>query len=524
MNRVIYFSTRSDDRPVIVGAGLAGLATALALAPLPCTILSAAPLGDATSTGWAQGGIAAAVAPNDTPALHTADTIAAGDGLCDPDAVARIIQAGPAAIAQLAGYGARFDRAPDGTLLTGLEAAHRRHRIVHATGDGTGREVLRALIEAARNTPSIHILEHTTARHLLRDAEGRIAGIVIEDTRTKARTTLPTSRVVIATGGLGGLYAHTTNPLTSTGTGVALAARAGATLSDLEFVQFHPTAIDAGRDPMPLASEAIRGEGAHLIDETGRRFMLDHAPANGQAELAPRDIVARAIAAHRAAGHSTFLDARTCLGPRFATRFPNIDAICREAGIDPATMPIPIRPAAHYAMGGIATDANGRTDIEGLWAAGEAASTGLHGANRLASNSLLEAAVTAATIAADLAGTQPATRRATPAPTLAPSGTAAAIRPLMSQGFGVVRDEPGMRQAATGLLALEATHTTDPDALLTALLIAASALTRHESRGAHARSDIQTHASTATRTRLTLTAARDLLRPYAPAQQTRRHA
>ena len=501
--------------PVIVGAGLAGLATALALAPLPCIVLSPASLGADTSTGWAQGGIAACVGSDDDASLHAADTLAAGDGLCDAASVARIVGAGPAAIARLAELGAGFDRDASGVLLTGLEAAHSRRRIVHAAGDGTGREVLRALIARARAAGSITIIEHAAARRLVLDGERRVAGVMIE-TPSGLRT-LTASRVVIATGGMGGLFAHTTNPLASVGAGVALAARAGATLADLEFIQFHPTAIDAGRDPMPLASEAIRGEGAFLADETGRRFMLDCEAANGRAELAPRDVVARAIAAELGSGHRVFLDARACLGSRFAARFPGIDALCRDAGIDAATMPIPVRPAAHYAMGGIATDASGRTDVDGLWAVGEAAATGLHGANRLASNSLLEAAVVAAAVAADLAATPSVRRRAIQPARPVPRRGAAAIRPVMSRGFGVVRDEAGMREAAAALLALQGT--VDEDAHLAALLVAAAALARRESRGAHCRSDFPLRSATAVRSRVTLDQAMTFLAELVPSRK-----
>ncbi len=499
MTQIVPFT----GSPVIIGAGLAGLSTALALAPMPCTVLSAASLGEATSTGWAQGGIAAAVGPDDDAANHAADTMAAGDGLCDPTVVARIVGAGPGAIARLAEQGTEFDRDADGMLLTGLEAAHGRRRIVHATGDGTGREILRALVARVRATPSIRIVEHAAARRLLLDGEGRIAGVLF-DTPAGARTLL-TSRVLIATGGMGGLFTHTTNPLSSLGTGVALAARAGATLSDLEFIQFHPTAMDVGRDPMPLASEAIRGEGATLIDETGHRVMLDCAEAQGRAELAPRDVVSRAITASLASGRRVFLDARGSLGPRFAARFPGIDALCRDAGLDPSTTPIPVRPAAHYAMGGIATDAHGRTDVEGLWAAGEAAATGLHGANRLARTSLLEAAVLGAAVAAALAATPSAKRRPASIPRLPPPGRADAIRPIMSRGFGVVRDSAGMCGAAADLLALRGRA--DDDALLAALLVAASALARCESRGAHARLDFPHRSGTPARSRITLATA-----------------
>ena len=475
--------------PVIIGAGLAGLAVALSLAPRPVTVLAAAPLGTGASTAWAQGGIAAAMGADDTAALHLADTLAAGDGLCDAAASGSILAEAAAAIARLRDWGVVFDAAAAGTLRLGLEAAHSRHRIVHAEGDGTGRVVLAALVARVRAAPQIRVVENARAREILRDAEGRVAGVRAD--AGGASLILPAAAVVIATGGMGALFAETTNPLGATGTGIALAGRLGARLAGLEFVQFHPTAIDAGRDPMPLASEAVRGEGAVLIDETGRRFMTE-----GAAELSPRDVVARAIAAEYARGHRVFLDARAALGARFGARFPSVAALCQAAGIDPATTPIPVRPAAHYAMGGIVTDAAGATDVEGLYACGEAAWTGLHGANRLASNSLLEAAVMAPRVAAAIMRAPARTPRlGRVAPDLAPAGRADRIRPIMSRGFGVLRDEAGMTAAAAALLALEGVAGVDADALAVACAVAAAALARRESRGAHARTDHPGHAA-----------------------------
>ncbi len=502
--------------PVIVGAGLAGLATALSLAPRRCIVLTASPLGTGAATAWAQGGIAAAIGPDDEASLHLADTLAAGDGLCDAEAAGRIIAEGSRAIGRLTDWGVRFDLDRAGRPVLGLEAAHGRHRIVHADGDGTGREVLRALVARVRATPSIEVLDGARGRQILRDAEGRIAGIVIE--RADGSTQLlRTSAVVIATGGLGGLYTHTTNPLGAVGGGLALAAEAGASFAELEFVQFHPTAIDGGRDPMPLASEALRGEGAILIDEAGRRFMLGDAAADGRAELAPRDIVARAIAARLAEGSRVFLDARDALGARFASRFPSIHALCREGGIDPAIEPIPVRPAAHYAMGGIVVDADGRGTVEGLWACGEAAATGLHGANRLASNSLLEAAVMGARVGQALAAMPdaPVGRVGRVPPLPRRTGDASLIRPIMARGFGVLRDEAGMGDAATDILDLAGRADIDRSALVAARLVAASALLRRESRGAHARRDVPERDVSAIRRTLTLADADAVLLPHA---------
>ena len=318
--------------PVIIGGGLAGLMTALRLAPRPVILLAKTPLAQGAASAWAQGGVAAAVGEGDDPALHAADTLAAGDGLSDPAVAARIAAAAPAAIAELQRYGVAFDRDAQGRFALGLEAAHGRRRIVHVTGDGTGAAIMRALVAAVAATPSITVVEGLEARRLLVDDRG-ISGVLAAGPWSACL--LPTRRVVLATGGLGGLYAHTTNPLGAIGQGVALAARAGAALGDMEFVQFHPTALAVGLDPMPLVSEAVRGEGAVLVDETGERFMA----GKGRAELEPRDVVSRAVAAHIAAGHRVFLDARRGAGcglrgplPRHRRALPG----CRHRSRDPA--------------------------------------------------------------------------------------------------------------------------------------------------------------------------------------------
>ena len=310
--------------------------------------------------------------------------------------VQRFTEAAPGAIEALVRLGVGFDYEAGGGLALGLEAAHSRRRIVHAGGDATGREIMRALVAAARRTRSIEILEGVEARRLL-VADNRVRGVVAVGARGAA--ILASDRIVIATGGVGGLYEFSTNPRGSFGQGLALAAHAGAEMADLEFVQFHPTALDGPARPAPLVSEAVRGEGAILIDETGERFMAGVAGA----ELAPRDVVARAIWRRLGEGHRVYLDARGAPGERFATRFPLIAELCAQAGIDPAREPIPVRPAAHYHMGGVAVDAEGRSSIAGLWVCGEAARTGLHGANRLASNSLSEAAVFARLVATSVA-------------------------------------------------------------------------------------------------------------------------
>ncbi|MHB1064452.1 MAG: L-aspartate oxidase [Georgenia sp.] len=499
----------SAAAPVLVGAGLAGLLTALHLAPVPCVVLTTGHLAELSSSDLAQGGIAAALGAGDSPLLHALDTLHAGAGLSEPAAVERITAAAPDAIAHLTTLGARFDRTPGGTYALGLEGAHSRRRVAHAGGDATGHELLRAAVAAARATHSVTILEHTRAVRVLTSG-GRVYGVVVE--HDGARRVLTTDRVVLATGGIGGLFAHTTNPTGSRGQGLALAARAGARLRDLEMVQFHPTALDVGLDPMPLVSEAVRGDGAHLVRADGSRLLGD--------DLAPRDIVARAIFAELHRGGRVFLDARDALGERFADHFPTVAAACRAAGIDPARDPIPVRPAAHYHMGGVAVDGGGRTSVPGLWAVGEVASTGLHGANRLASNSLLEAAVCARWVAEGLAATPAGSRDATPSaedhiailaagehivtPTagdriatpvpgprdLTPSASgpgehraarpaprsAGDVRALMTHAVGVLRDGEHLPAAP-------------PDATLVALLVATAALRREESRGAHTRTD-----------------------------------
>jgi L-aspartate oxidase len=471
-----------EARPLIVGGGVAGLMMALKLAPEPCVLLSKAPLGNETSTILAQGGIAASVGADDDPALHIADTLAAGDGLCVAPVVERIIRAGPAAIADLERFGVGFDRGADGRLALGLEAAHRRKRIVHAGGDATGREIIRALTEAVRATSSISAIEGLAARRLCVE-DSAIAGLLAYG--PSGPILLRTNRVVIATGGIGGLFVHGTNPAGSSGQGLALAARVGAELADLEFVQFHPTALDTAGFPLPLVSEAVRGEGAILVDEHGVRFMAD-VP---RAELAPRDIVARTVWRHRAEGHRIFLDARRARSLDFPARFPAVTALCRAAGIDPAKEPIPVCPAAHYHMGGIKVDLEGRTSIEGLWACGETACTGLHGANRLASNSLLEAVVCAGFAADGVKTTTTARRPIGSIEKISPRSDAGPVRRILSRAAGVLRDGDDLRCAAAELYPLAASDGAASDAAIVGLMIVVAAMRREESRGAHYRTD-----------------------------------
>jgi len=460
-----------NGTPVIVGAGAAGLMAALFLAPRPVTLLCAGAFGTGTASGWAQGGIAAAIGEDDSPALHAADTIAAGGGLCDAQAVARIIEQAPWAIGYLRELGARFGEAGDGRLQLGLEAAHQRRRIVHAA-DATGAEIMRVLQQAVRRTPSITVIEHAKVEELaVRD--GLVCGLHA-NTR-HGRLSIATSQVILATGGAGGLFADTTNPLGAIGSGVALAVRAGATLRDMEFMQFHPTALGCGLDPMPLVSEAVRGEGAVFVDAAFNPFMQG-------GDLAARDVVARAVAAKMAAGSAVFLDARRVP----ADKFPKMFAACKAYNIDPARDPVPVRPAAHYHMGGIAVDASCESNIRGLFACGEVASTGLHGANRLASNSLLEAMVSGRIAAQACAGREifgapmPAMQKRVDESPALPM-----IRKICTEYLGISRNAQGLTAAMTRLAPLAATS----DAAVVAWLMARAAWQRRESRGAHFRTD-----------------------------------
>ena len=500
---------------VIVGGGLAGLFCALKLAPRPVTVISAAPLGQGASTAWAQGGIAAAVAQGDSPEAHAADTIAVGAGLVDERVALGIAREAAARIEDLLAYGVPFDRDLEGRLAVGREAAHSARRIVHVRGDMAGAAIIAALTAAVRQTPSIRLVEGFVAERLLTDA-GAVRGLQIRKANDAlaASLTIPARAVVLATGGIGHLYAVTTNPAEASGLGLAIAARAGAVIADPEFVQFHPTAIMAGRDPAPLATEALRGEGATLINAAGERFMKTIHPL---AELAPRDIVARGVFAEIAAGRGAFLDARRALGPRFAKEFPTVHASCVSAGIDPATQPIPIAPAAHYHMGGIAVDSSGRTSLKGLWAGGEVSSTGAHGANRLASNSLLEAVVYAARIAEDILGQRMGPVRpvaAIPEPNaLTPRLVESSLRAMMASHVGVVRDSEHLAKAVRMFADIERNTTSIAlrNMATTALLVAASAWSRRESRGAHYRADYPAEVRTlARRTMTTLPEARDV--------------
>ncbi|MCG7521371.1 L-aspartate oxidase [Ruegeria sp. Ofav3-42] len=483
---------------VIVGSGIAGLVAALEMAPQPVVLITRAGLGQECSSAWAQGGIAAALEADDSPAQHLADTLRAGDGLCDETVASGILSEAQEAIALLESYGVRFDRTADGVFSLGREAAHSHRRILHVGGDRTGSSITSTLTRAVPQCPSITCLTDINAQRLV-TTDGHITGIQLQ--KNDYAEVLRTAQVIIATGGCGGLYDASTNPSGNFGQGVMMAARAGAALRDMEFMQFHPTALDTPQTPMALVSEAVRGEGAILIDQTGRRFM---AQVPG-AELAPRDVVARAVHQIISRGGRAFLDARATIGSDFAQNFPGIHALCAISGVDPARDPIPIRPVAHYHMGGIATDKDGRSTLHGLWAIGECAATGLHGANRLASNSLLETVVMGRRAARDVAGRGMRTLPTAPKSDLLPDNDLGPVRPVVSKYLGVVRNEMGLRCAISKLLPLVETYGRGSDPALVALAIAVFANLRCESRGGHYRSDFPDPSSQSQSYLMTLT-------------------
>ncbi|WNM29331.1 L-aspartate oxidase [Streptomyces sp. Li-HN-5-11] len=507
---------------VVVGSGVAGLTAALRCeaAGLSTVVVTKARLDDG-STRWAQGGIAAALGEGDTPEQHLDDTLVAGAGLCDEEAVRILVTEGPDAVRRLISTGAHFDTDDEGDIHLTREGGHHRRRIAHAGGDATGAEVSRALVEAV-HARGLRTIENALVLDLLTDAEGRTAGVtlhVMGEGQHDGVGAVYAPAVVLATGGMGQVFSATTNPSVSTGDGVALALRAGAEVSDLEFVQFHPTVLFLGPDAegqQPLVSEAVRGEGARLVDADGVRFMVGQ---HELAELAPRDIVAKGILRRmleQGAEHM-YLDARHFGADMWEHRFPTILAACRANGIDPLTDLIPIAPAAHYASGGVRTDAHGRTTVPGLYACGEVACTGVHGANRLASNSLLEGLVYAERIAADIASARgdsglharvpaPVPNPEKPAHPLLAAEARFAIQRIMTEGAGVLRSAESLGKAAEQLQRLHSEardaleqngKTAEPgvdtweatNLMCVARVLVAAARLREETRGCHWRED-----------------------------------
>jgi L-aspartate oxidase len=481
-------------RFLVVGSGVAGLHTAWRASEQGDVLLLTKRSLFESATAYAQGGIAAALGAGDSPELHRRDTLAAGAALCDAEAVHVLVEEGPARVRELHAAGADFDLDPGGRFLLGREAAHSTNRIVHAHGDQTGAEVARTLIARVKESPRIKVIEKGRVLDLIvhRDqCAGVRASLAGKATEVIADVT------VLATGGCGQVYRYTTNPVVATGDGFALAHRAGVTLADMEFVQFHPTALDTPENPLQLISEAVRGEGAVLVNDRGERFMVKR---HRLAELAPRDVVARGIFREQRRGHRVFLDARK-LGPRFAKRFPGIFAICTARGIDPRRDLIPVTPAAHYMMGGIVTDLCGRSSMERLYAVGEVARTGVHGANRLASNSLLEGLVFAERVARDLvsASELPAVPKpgSWDVPRLTDRGAAQvaadSVRAAMWQYAGISRTAKGLRAGLEALAEIERRlpegATEELNLVQTGRLIAEAALLRKESRGGHYRAD-----------------------------------
>ena len=480
---------------LIIGSGIAALRAAAALegAGDVLVLTKAGPLSG--NTGYAQGGIAAAVGPGDTPARHLADTMAAGDGLCDERAVTVLVEDGPRYVRELMDWGAAFDRGPDGAPELGLEAAHSARRVLHAR-DATGREIGRALWDRVSRIENVRIHAHARAVSLIVEG-GRCAGVAFLE-NNGARATARARCTLLATGGAGHVFSETTNPPVATGDGVAMAYRAGAGVADLEFVQFHPTALKMPGQPRFLLSEALRGEGARLVNMSGDAFMTRYDPAG---DLAPRDRVARGLVREaQRTGGEIFLTLDR-LDPAFVhARFPLISEACRRAGLDLATDRIPVGPAAHYVMGGVVTDVDGQTTMPGLFAAGEVACTGVHGANRLASNSLLEGLVFGARAGLAMRGPGVSSavghalvRGRDRAPVERPIAevtpaviTAAEARTLMWEHAGLFRTADGLRIA---LARLGATTPDEDTSVSVGRLIAAAALRREESRGGHFRLD-----------------------------------
>ena len=475
---------------LIVGAGLAGLYLALKLSEggREVFVLASQRSKTGAASAWAQGGIAAALHPDDRWQDHAADTVAAGDGLVDPDIADILAREGPGRVRDLLAMGVPFDRDMDGNFLLGLEAAHSRPRVAKVKGDTAGQHIVATLMKQVRARDGITGLIGWRAESLLLDARGEVAGVLARRD-DGSLLGVEADVTVLATGGVGGLFEVTTNPRTARGDALGMAGVVGTVMRDMEFVQFHPTAIDIGRDPAPLATEALRGDGAVLVDPDGERFMPRYHP---DAELAPRDDVARAIFAEIQAGRQPYLDAREAVGHHFPEEFPTVFRACMDAGIDPRSQPIPVAPAVHYHMGGIGTDDRGRSSLPGLFAIGECAATGVHGANRLASNSLLEAVVFAGRASEYLLESAlPARRSETirPQPWLSMTAdVTTTLRRSMTRYCGVRRNADGLN-TLIGIIDGLIADVGRANPLVAARLIASAALAREESRGGHFRDD-----------------------------------
>lgn len=504
---------------LIVGAGIAGLWAALRLAPRPVILLTGSPLGEGAASGWAQGGVAAALAEDDSPALHARDTLMAGAGLVDAEAAQALADSAADEVRALAALGAPLEH--DGeTWQLSREAAHSRHRVARVKGDGAGAAIMATLIDAVRKASHVEIRDGWRAEQLMADGVGRCAGALARDPDGEIHT-IEADETILAMGGAGGLFALTTTPASAQGQAMAMAARLGAVIQDPEFVQFHPTALNTGLDPAPLCTEALRGEGAILVDRDGHRFMKSLHP---DAELAPRDVVARGVHRQNQRGKGAFLDCTMAIGETFPDRFPAVFAACLQAGIDPRREAIPVAPTAHYHMGGVKADIDGRTGVGGLWAIGECASTGLHGANRLASNSLTEGLVSAARCAGAIKAGAPQPARAGQShhtgPDPAFQGTRSRptgdlpplalhrLRQMMSRHCGVERTRSGLLELRALISNLTDRHG-EAHGLVAARFIVEAALAREESRGGHFRSDFPLTSDTPEHSRLTLDRIRE---------------
>ena len=488
---------------VIVGGGVAGLNAALNLAPRNVCVITKNSLGENTSSGWAQGGIAAPFSKDDSNESHIQDTIATAKGLADLNVVKEIISESINIIKDLEGIGIEFDKNSDGTFNLGLEAAHSFNRIVKSKGDSSGIEIMRGLTEKVRKSGHITILENVSIDSIMME-NNTIYGVIghlNNENIPENHVVIQSPNVILATGGLGGIFANTTNPRTSYGEGIALAAEAGATITDMEFVQFHPTGLDFGVDPTPLATEAIRGEGATLVNQYNERFMLEIHP---KAELASRDVIAQNIFKQIETGNSVFLDCRQNIGKDFGQRFPQVQSYCEKADIDPSSELIPIIPVAHYHIGGVKTDLKGRSSVEGLWCCGEVAATGLHGANRLASNSILESLVFAKIVAEEInksplkkvesiSSSFIKTYKEKTRNKIRAKKYIWQLRSTMMRNLGIVRNSQSIIRGLKDIIRIEreskGLSAKLNDMILVSKFIISGAYKRKESRGCHLRSD-----------------------------------